>query len=276
MRCEKEQQRIFIVGFVLIIFVIAWFLLRPFVFESAEKRNQREEQKISEEIIKAPSISAQDLFKKIKNGSKLFILDANSVSDFSHGHIEASINVEAGKAGAEISGLPEIQKTSDIIVVGSGDDLESVASLVNRLLDLGFVNCKYLQGGISGWRDLGYPLISSGASGGNSSKVKRISIAGIEKESEMNPDAIQFLDVRSKSDFSREHIIRAVNIPLAEIETRKKEIPVAKKIIIYGGNEAEGYQAASILFDLNLFSVYQMEGGIEEWKSAGGKIESGR
>ena len=276
MRCEKEQQRIFIVGFVLIIFVIAWFLLKPFVFESAEKRNQREEQKISEEIIKAPSISAQDLFKKIKNGSKLFILDANSVSDFSHGHIEASINVEAGKAGAEISGLPEIQKTSDIIVVGSGDDLESVASLVNRLLDLGFVNCKYLQGGISGWRDLGYPLISSGASGGNSSKVKRISIAGIEKESEMNPDAIQFLDVRSKSDFSREHIIRAVNIPLAEIETRKKEIPVAKKIIIYGGNETEGYQAASILFDLNLFSVYQMEGGIEEWKSAGGKIESGR
>jgi len=222
MRCEKEQQRIFIVGFVLIIFVIAWFLLKPFVFESAEKRNQREEQKISEEIIKAPSISAQDLFKKIKNGSKLFILDANSVSDFSHGHIEASINVEAGKAGAEISGLPEIQKTSDIIVVGSGDDLESVASLVNRLLDLGFVNCKYLQGGISGWRDLGYPLISSGASGGNSSKVKRISIAGISRATNPAPPArgncARSLAEKPKTTVPKNHRSPAVITPLLEIK----------------------------------------------------------
>lgn len=273
MKYERKQQRIFIAGFILIIFVIAWFLLKPFIFESVGEKNKREEQKSSEEIARASSISAQDLFKKIKDKSKIFILDVNNASDFGRGHIETSINVETDKANMEVFNLPGIQKTSDIVVVGRGDDLESTASLVNRLVDSGFVNCKYLQGGVSGWKDLGYPLISSGVSGENSSKVKRISIADIEKESEMNLDAIQFLDVRSKSDFSREHIVRAVNVPLVEIETRKGEIPAAKKIIVYGGNENESYQAASILFDLNFFSVYQMEGGIKEWKNAGGNTQ---
>lgn len=270
MYSKQNQNRVFFSGFALIVLVIAWFLVKPFVFRSKEAESRNKEQKINEEIVRAPSTTAQEIFQKTKDKSKIFILDISSLSDFGRGHIGTSINVEAGKINADTLDQMGIQKTSDVIIAGRGDDLESVTPLVNRLVNSGFVNCKYLQGGISNWMNLGYPLISSGSSSDNSSKVKKIAIAEIEKDSEMNPDIIQFLDIRSKDDFFHEHIIRAVNIPLAEIETRKDEIPAAKKIIIYAGNENEGSRAASILFDLNFFNVYQMEGNLEDWKSAGG------
>ena len=53
------------------------------------------------------------------------------------------------------------------------------------------------------------------------------------------------------------------------------KLPVAKKIIVYGANENESFQAAVTLFDLNFFNVYQMDGGIDEWKAAGGNVKSG-
>lgn len=275
MYSKQNQNRVFFSGFALIVLVIAWFLVRPFIFRSKEAESRNKEQKINEEIVKASSATAQEIFQKTRDKSKIFILDISNPSDFGRGHIETSINVEVGKINADTLGLLGIQKTSDVIIAGRGDDLESVAPLVNRLVNFGFVNCKYLQGGISNWMNLGYPLISSESSSDNNPKVKKIAITEIEKDSEMNPDIIQFLDIRSKDDFSHEHIIRAVNIPFADIETKKDEIPAAKKIIIYAGNESESFRAASILFDLNFFSAYQMEGDLEDWKSAGGKTESG-
>lgn len=273
MQEDKKQQKIFIIGFVIIFFIIAWFLLKPFVFKSKEEESKKKEQKISEEIVKAPSITAQDLFGKIKGKAKIFIIDANDSGSFNRGHIETSINIKADDISASALNSLGMQKTSDIVLVGGGDDLARIAPLTNEIVSSGFVNCKYLQGGISDWRNSGYTLISTETSGQNKQKVKKISIADIEKDAEIAPESIQFLDVRSEEEFSREHIVRAINVPLSEIEKRKSDIPAAKKIIIYGGTEDEGSRAAAILFDFNFFSAYLMEGNISDWKTADGKTE---
>jgi len=105
--------------------------------------------------------------------------------------------------------------------------------------------------------------------------VKKITIAEIKKDADSSPDLLQFLDVRNKSDFAKEHIVGAINVPLPELEARKNEVSAVKKTIVYGANTDESFQAATVLFDLNFFNIYQMDGGIDDWKAAGGNVASG-
>jgi rhodanese-related sulfurtransferase len=148
-----------------------------------------------------------------------------------------------------------------------------LATVTNKIVADGFVNTKYLRGGIPGWMEKGFPLVSWGGSEEDNAKVKKITIDEIKNDAAANPDSLQFLDVRGKDNFAKEHIIGALNIPLSDLETRKNEIPVVKKIIVYSANESESFQAAVVLFDLNFFNVYQLDGGINEWKAADGNTQ---
>ena len=87
--------------------------------------------------------------------------------------------------------------------------------------------------------------------------VKKITIEELKQEAGMNPDLLQFLDVRDKNAYAAEHIVGALSIPLAEIEARRNEIPVVKKVIAYGSDESESFQASVALFDLNFFNIWQ-------------------
>ena len=275
MQNEKNQHKVFAVGFSLIALLLLWFLLKPFVSNWKNGQLGRDEQKASEEILKAPSVIPEDLFKKVQSKSKIVLVDTSSPDEFSRGHIATAVNIEADKLDKDFFMALGADRTADIFIVNQGDNLAGLATVVNKIVSQGFVNAKYLRGGIPGWREKGLPLVSSGGFDQDSAKVKKITIDEIKKDAQITADLLQFLDVRSKEVFVKEHIVQAINIPLSELETKKSEIPALKKIIVYGSNEKEGFQAAAILFDLNFFNIYQMEGVIEEWKTAGGNVASG-
>jgi len=275
MQNEKNQHKVFAVGFSLIALLLLWFLLKPFVSNWKNGQLGRDEQKASEEILKAPSVIPEDLFKKVQSKSKIVLVDTSSPDEFSRGHIATAVNIEADKLDKDFFMALGADRTADIFIVNQGDNLAGLATVVNKIVSQGFVNAKYLRGGIPGWREKGLPLVSSGGFDQDSAKVKKITIDEIKKDAQITADLLQFLDVRSKEVFVKEHIAQAINIPLSELETKKSEIPALKKIIVYGSNEKEGFQAAAILFDLNFFNIYQMEGVIEEWKTAGGNVASG-
>ncbi len=273
MKQEENHHKVFLVGFVLIILVIAWFLAKPFFSNTREKNITVENQALSEEILKAPSISAEDLLAKLKRKEKVFVLDMNQSAPFNAGHIEKSFDVEGKDLSENFLGALGIEKTSDIALVGSGDDIGKAAASVNDVIATGYVNCRYLEGGLEEWKSNGFPLVSRSFETGGIADRQKISIKEIEEETGLHPEIIQFVDVRSKEDFAREHIFRATNIPLSELESRYGEIPPTKKIIICGSSQEEAAQAVSILFDLNYFNVFQMEGILSDWKQAGGKTE---
>lgn len=275
MQTEINQHKVFMIGFSLIALVILWFLLKPLVADWRERQKNKAEQKASEEILKAPSTMPENLFSKIQDKSKIFLVDISNPDDFNRGHIAASVNVQADKIDKNYFAALGADKAADIFVINQGSDLADLATIVNRIISQGFANTKYLRGGIPGWQEKGYPLVSSGGSDADSAKVKKITIDELKQETIANPETFQFLDLRTRDDFLKEHIVEALNIPLSELETRKNEISPVKKIVVYGSNENEGFQGAVVLFDLNFFNVYQMEGGIDEWKSAGGKTASG-
>jgi len=82
---------------------------------------------------------------------------------------------------------------------------------------------------------------------------------------------LTILDVRTQSEYNEGHLENAVLIPLSELESRIDEILPYRdtEIIVYckvGGRSAE---ASSILDSYNFTKVFNVQGGITAWESAG-------
>lgn len=82
---------------------------------------------------------------------------------------------------------------------------------------------------------------------------------------------LMILDVRTQSEYDEGHLENAVLIPLSELESRIDEILPCKdtEIIVYckvGGRSA---QASNILDSNNFTQVFNAQGGITAWESAG-------
>ncbi|CUU10267.1 Rhodanese-related sulfurtransferase, partial [Candidatus Kryptobacter tengchongensis] len=76
------------------------------------------------------------------------------------------------------------------------------------------------------------------------------------------------LDVRTKEEFSEEHIKNALNIPVQELEKRLDELKKYKnfEIIVYCRSGARSRRASEILVKNGFKFVYNLSGGIIEWK----------
>ncbi|AKB86124.1 rhodanese-like domain-containing protein [Methanococcoides methylutens] len=83
------------------------------------------------------------------------------------------------------------------------------------------------------------------------------------------------LDVRSVGEFETEHIEGAVNINVNELSSRLDEVPRDETILVYCRSGSRSVTASNILVDAGYTDVYNMLGGINEWKAAGYPYVSG-
>ena len=87
---------------------------------------------------------------------------------------------------------------------------------------------------------------------------------------EESPEEIILLDVRTKDKYDAEHIqmpeVLLIHIPLSELESRLGELDKSTKVIIYSKNGADSRTASEILAQRGFELVYNMLGGIEEWR----------
>ena len=79
------------------------------------------------------------------------------------------------------------------------------------------------------------------------------------------------VDVRSAADFKKGHILNAINIPLAGVETRAKEISkdTERTIVCYCAIGSGGPQACLKLKKQGYNNAVALKGGINAWQSAG-------
>lgn len=270
-RIKQNQNKVFVIGFVLIAIVILWSLARPIVKKFSAKTDGSEE-KVNEEIVKAPAVSPKDLFDKMKSEDNVVIVDLRDPADFSKGHIATSINIPIESFGASLFSEKNIGKTADIVLLNQGEEVFEVARKTNELISSGYPNAKYLEGGMSAWQDQGYTLVSGGGSELDKNKIKTIRVENLKNDL-LEGREVQFVDLRSEKEFRAGHIPGAVNIQFSEIEKRAKEISSVQKVVAYDSGEDEAQKAAATLFDLNFFNVYVLFGGLDTWKAADGKIE---
>jgi ArsR family transcriptional regulator len=87
---------------------------------------------------------------------------------------------------------------------------------------------------------------------------------------------VTVLDVRPADEYAAGHLPGAVNIPLAELETRLAELDPAQEIVAYcrGPYCVLSFEAVAALRARG-FQVRRLEDGLPEWRAAGLPMEQG-
>lgn len=75
------------------------------------------------------------------------------------------------------------------------------------------------------------------------------------------------------SDYKSGHLPRAINVPIAEIESKIIELNKNRTYLIYARQSAYSIAVASRLAENGFENVYHLDGDFLAWQSAGYKIE---
>ena len=86
---------------------------------------------------------------------------------------------------------------------------------------------------------------------------------------------VTVLDVRLEDEFAAGHLPRAVNIPLADLSRRLREIPKSREVVAYcrGPYCVLAFEAVALLRKRG-FAVRRLEDGYPEWRDAGLPVEA--
>lgn len=79
-------------------------------------------------------------------------------------------------------------------------------------------------------------------------------------------DSYTIVDVRSREDYVKGHIERAVNIPLDEMRERISELNKSDKIVVHCNKGTTGNAAQNLLLNLGFNEVYNLSGGYSHYK----------
>lgn len=116
---------------------------------------------------------------------------------------------------------------------------------------------------------LGFEKLHAGEGGTKTqTEVKNISAGQARELINSNKDVF-ILDVRTKEEYNEAHIKGANLIPVQELEQNINKIPKDKKVVVYCARGKRSARACEILKDKGLKELYNVEGGINQWKSEG-------
>lgn len=74
------------------------------------------------------------------------------------------------------------------------------------------------------------------------------------------------LDVREPEEIAEGQIPGSLSIPLGQLRERASEIPKDSDIVVICRSGIRSYKAAFLLSSLGFFQVFNLEGGLKEWK----------
>lgn len=108
--------------------------------------------------------------------------------------------------------------------------------------------------------------------------LKRDALEPVSREQlveQMEQGLVTVLDVRPEDEFCSGHVPGALNIAVAELETRLSELPSDHEIVAYcrGAYCVLSFEAVAAL-RVQGFNVRRLEEGFPEWRAAGLPVET--
>ncbi|KKP77865.1 MAG: hypothetical protein A2271_00730 [Candidatus Moranbacteria bacterium RIFOXYA12_FULL_35_19] len=255
------------IGFFLIVLVTALFFLKSSWLNKKKEAtlNQEQAQEKKDDLKKYASISSEELLSEITSKKDYEILDIRNAEDFSKKHIVDSKNISLENLKEKIASF-EKNKTYCIV-----DEL-GLTPEEKQVMDIffaeGFEKIIYLEGGIYSWVSELSPTVEFGDpnSLSDQSKVNYIKSDELKKMIVEDSNILYLVDLRSPADYTGGHIKNAVNIPLENLETRRKEIPTYKRIVLLDDTGILAFQGAVRLFDMGILNVFTLSDGLKVWK----------
>jgi hydroxyacylglutathione hydrolase len=194
--------------------------------------------------------SVADVQQAMKTGA--LILDSRNSDDFENGFIAGSVNMGLNGSFALWAGtLLDIQMPL-VIIAAEGKEMETIM----RLARVGYENVKgFLQGGIETWKNAGLPL-----------EIIR-SINAEDFMAEM-AKGIPVVDVRKVSEAETGMVAGALNLPLAEINERFKQLDPNQTYLIHCAGGYRSMVATSLLRRMGIKNLVNVRGGIAKMRAA--------
>jgi rhodanese-related sulfurtransferase len=267
---DKQNKKLNVivatVGFFLLFLVVLTTFLRPVFQKNSVSENTSQNNENTPEKT-APKITSKELFQKISAREPINIFDIRSQEEFQKEHLKNSTNTTAENI------INLLEKNKFYIVIDDGNS-GLARNLVANLTNGTSGNIFYLDGGFQDWKKSNFPTISTGnpSSITDQSKISPISPEDLKTAMQNEENSLMIIDVRNADIFSFEHLKNSINIPLPNIEKEAEKISSGKKIVVYDDNAKLSFQAAVRLFDLNVFNVYVLSGGLDAWKQKGYEV----
>jgi len=260
---EKNNNKVILIGIILIVLVFAFTIFKPLF-----NRSETKEKSSKQEVLNYPKISPEDLKNKLKNATDIQILDIRSTDDYAMEHL---INSENATSEELVNAIP---KEKTVIIVGYSTKDEEYTKTFDYLKNNGYKNFFVLKGGIDAWKNIGGAAISIGNPNSftDASKVIYISPDDLKKMVDNKSYPKYIIDIRSKQSFDGGHISGAENVSLDDLEKSSGKFPYGKEIFVYGDTELQGFQGGVRLYDLGFMSVKTLQGGLTSWKDKGFEV----
>ena len=106
-----------------------------------------------------PMLAVDELKRRLDAGEKLLLLDVRSAADFAgeKGHIAGALNIPLEELAAR-QGELESRREQPVLLVCTTDRRSSKAAA--HLAAAGFPQVQVVQGGMTAWRERGWPVVS--------------------------------------------------------------------------------------------------------------------
>ena len=197
-------------------------------------------------------LSLEALLELVADGAQL--LDTRDQAEFEGAHIRGALNVGLGGSFATWCGTILDQGRPVVLIAEPGRETEAAT----RLGRIGFDTVAgYLSGGMQRLDDAG-ELVE---------RIDRIT-AGALAEQLRAPAPPVLVDVRTTTEWSEAHIDGAVNLPLAHLAERARELPSDRPMVVYCGSGYRSAIATSLLRRDGLKQVANLVGGLAAWTAA--------
>ncbi len=102
-----------------------------------------------------------------------------------------------------------------------------------------------------------------------SGQITYTNVTAEETKELVNRREVVLLDVRNVEEYNSGHIPDTLFIPLPELESRLNELDQSDRILLYCRSGTRSTQAAIILIENGFTHIYNMKGGITDWKALG-------
>lgn len=276
---KKKDKNILIIAIFVVIFLLIWTMSRYELSkknaaelkeiatqkEITDKKENPKKEPSTEKII--PTITATELSQKTAALSdEITVVDMRNIEDFQKGHIKGSIHIDNFNVS---------RPTRTIIFVTSTGNEDLLMTQYRNLSNTNTV--LNLTDGIDGWMEDGFALISLDVPQ-NFENISKIQFIEPRDLNAVNTTPEQqeknfILDTRRPGNYDKGHVPSAVNIPFNELEYRHKEIPITKKIYVYGVDDEASFRSGVLLYDLNFIGTKTIKGGFNAWKEYGYSTE---
>ena len=209
-------------------------------FEEVMERNQK-------------PLSVKEFEQEIADGALL--LDTRDTDKFEAGHVPGALNIAlSGQYAPWVGAL--IPFGQRLVLVTEPDNEEEA---IRRLARVGYENVAgYLQGGVETWKQEKGELATVG------------SIEPKQVKEKLAQDDTLVLDVRKESEYDRERLNNAVNLPLSQLEQKAEDLDKEKTYMVHCAGGYRSMIASSLLKKHGFRNVLNIHGGFDEMKKQDG------